>query len=75
MNKNTLAYKQAVKLGESLIGKKARSRMLTEISKSGHKILCAPQTITGYEIVECDMEPQVMAIIDGTLVFEDLLIY
>ena len=74
MNTNSSAYKAAVKLGENLIGQYAQSRLLTELSAIGKQVLCAPQLITAYEIVECDMQPTVMAIIDGNSIFEDLLI-
>ena len=62
------------KLGQSLIGKKAQSRLLTEISATGKKVLSAPQLITGFEIVESGGEPDLMLTIDGEQIFEDLLI-
>lgn len=74
MNTHSKLYKDAVALGESLVGKKAQSRLLTEIGENGNKKLCAPQIITGYEIVESFQEPAVMAVIDGTPIYEDLLI-
>lgn len=73
MNTQSAQYKAAVKLGESLIGKTAQSRLLTEISANGNKILSAPQKITSYEIVEEFMQPSVMVTIGGESIFEDLL--
>ena len=74
MLQNTTLYKSAVKLGESLVGKTAQSRLLTELTETGKQVLCAPQLITGYEIVENFKEPTVMAIIGGESIYEDLLI-
>lgn len=74
MNTNSTQYKAAVKLGESLIGKTAQSRLLTEIGSNGNKVLSAPQKITSYEIVEEFMQPSLMVTIGGECVFEDLLI-
>jgi hypothetical protein len=74
MNTTHNDYRNAVKLGESLIGKYAQSRMLTEISSTGKQVLCAPQKITGFEIVEVFQEPTVMCFIGGESVYEDLLI-
>ena len=74
MTTNSPLYRSAVKLGESLIGKFAQSRLLTELTTQGKQVLSAPQKITGYEIVESFKEPTVMAIIGGESIFEDLLI-
>jgi len=69
-----MTHSQAAHLGQSLMGKKAQSRMLTELNSRGQKVLCAPQLITGYEIVENFMEYEVMVIIGGESVYADLLI-
>lgn len=74
MNQNTLLYKQAVKLGESLVGKSAQSNLLTQLTATGNQALCASQRISAYEIVEVGVEPTVMAIIGGESVFEEYLI-
>lgn len=66
--------KYLTELGKSLVGKKAQSRLLTEISANGQKVLSAPQLITGFEIVESFGEPDLMLIIDDQVIFEDLLI-
>lgn len=74
MNTQSKDYQNAVKLGEHLVGKTAQSRMLTELTANGRQVLCAPQKITGYEIVESFMEPTVMVFIGGESIYEDLLI-
>ncbi len=74
MNTKSNDYKNAVKLGESLVGKYAQSRLLTELTATGKQVLSAPQKITGFEVVESFKEPTVMAVIGGEVIFEDLLI-
>lgn len=74
MNTNSNLYRDAQRLGNSLIGKKAQSRLLTEISNDGRQVLRQPMLITGFEIVESFAEPTVIVTIDGEGVFEDVLI-
>jgi hypothetical protein len=74
MNTKSKEYQSAVKLGEHLVGRTAQSRLLTELTSTGKQVLCAPQKITGYEIVESFMEPAVMVAIAGESIYEDLLI-
>lgn len=74
MKTNSILYRQAHLLGLSLIGKKAQSRLLTEISNKGARVLRQPMLITGFEIVESFMEPELMVIIDGESVLEETLI-
>lgn len=73
MNKNTFEYRQAESYGKHLVGKKAQSTILTEISHSGKKVHQAPQEITGFEIVEMFMEPTLMVTLGGESVFESSL--
>lgn len=72
------SYKQQAeelkKYGQSLIGKTAQSRLLTELTATGKQKLCAPQLITGFEIVEVFQEPTLMVSFDGITIFEDLII-
>lgn len=73
MNTQSKKYQDCAKYGQYLIGKTAQSRLLTELSNSGKKVICAPQLITGYEIVESFQEPSVMVIIGGESVMEETL--
>jgi len=66
---------EAIKLGESIIGKMAQSRLLTMIDSKGNKVLEPAQKITGYEVITEFMESEVMAIIGGESVYEETLIY
>lgn len=73
MDTLTTQYKAEEALGKRLIGRKAQSTILTEISINGNKMYQPQQIITGYEIVECFMEPTLMVIIGGESVFESTL--
>jgi len=74
MNTLSTQYKAALTEGQSYIGKYAQSRLLTELDGNGRKVLCAPQKITSFEIVEEFMQPVVMVTIGGESVYSDLLI-
>lgn len=67
-------YKQLEAYGQSLIGKTCQSKLLTQISHKGTKILRAPMKITGYEIVTVFLEPALVVILDDDAVFEDTCI-
>lgn len=66
--------KELETLGKSLIGKKAQSKLLTELTASGRQILSPAKVITAYEIVQSFMEPTLMVTIDGETIFEETLI-
>lgn len=62
------------KYGKSLIGKKAQSTVLTEISECGQKSVMEPaQEITGYNIVKWCGEDVLEVTLGGVKVFEDTL--
>lgn len=69
MKKNEL-----IEYGKSLIGKTAQSKLLTEISPKGNRVLQSPQEITGFEVVTCFQESELMVCIGGELVYESTLI-
>jgi hypothetical protein len=69
-----MKHSDAVLLGQSLVGKTAQSRILTMIDARGNKVLEPAQKITGYVIIEVQRQWEVMAVIGGEQVFEDLLI-
>ena len=58
------------KVGQSLIGKTCQSRILTEISGRGRKVISAPQKVTEYEIVTICEEPALMITVGGDSVLE-----
>lgn len=60
--------------GQSLIGKSCQSRLLTELTATGKKVLCAPAKITAFEIVEVFQEPVLMVKVDGEMIYEDTCI-
>jgi hypothetical protein len=73
MNTNSLEFRELKNYGSRLIGKTAQSTLLTCIADNGHKIDHGPQLISGYEIIEQFMKPELMVIIGGESVLESTL--
>ena len=60
--------------GNSLIGKKAQSGLLTHIGENGNAVLNDPEEITGFEIREWLKEPVLILTIGEAQVWEEYVI-